>query len=131
MIWLNRTIEPIFNVDRDFLLEYKKECDRYLAGIKHILTKQLVDYTVYCDLNGLYRSFGHLISELLHETIEERKVYDQLKKDIEVETNAFLQGLKGTLPEDIIDQVIQQVNLFTTQLKKFYYVLETVCYVGG
>ena len=131
MIWLNRTIEPIFNVDRDFLLEYKKECDRYLAGIKHILTKQLVDYTVYCDLNGLYRSFGHLISELLHETIEERKVYDQLKKDIEVETNAFLQGLKGTLPEDVIDQVIQQVNLFTTQLKKFYYVLETVCYVGG
>ena len=131
MIWLNQTTDPIFNVDMDFLLEYKKECDRYLGGIKHILTCQLVDYTVYCDMQILYDTFGKLLYGLIKETIQNKKEYEQMKKDISVATNTFRKGLEGALPEDVIAEVLEQVDLFTTQMKKFYYVLETVCYIGG
>ena len=131
MIWLNQAKDPLFNVNTEFLLEYKKECDRYLGGAKHIMTQQLLEYTVYSDLQKLYNSFGAFLRSLLNETLTDQKEYEKMKKDIEVKTDAFLQGLDGTLPENVTQAIVEQINMFTTKMQKFYYVLETLCYAGG
>lgn len=128
MIVLNRELHPIFNIDPDYILTYKKECDVHLGAMKHQLSRQLIDYKVYFHLQKVYNAFYQIIKGLLEETYEDIKTWNEDKKNLELELKTFVSSMKGTVPEKVQDRVLKQVDMFQTEMNKFYNVLQTICY---
>lgn len=128
MILLNRELHPIFNIDPDYIITYKKECDVHLGAMKHQLSRQLIDYKVYYYLQKLYNSFYKILKGLLEETYEDIKTWNEDKKDLELACKTFASSMKGSVPEKVQQRVINQLDMFQTEMNKLYNVLQTVCY---
>lgn len=128
MIVLNRELHPIFNIDPDYVLTYKKECDVHLGAMKHQLSKQLIDYKVYYHLQKVYNDFYKIIKGLLEETYEDIKTWNEDKKNLELDLKTFVSSMKGPVPQKVQDRVLNHVDMFQTEMNKFYNVLQTICY---
>ena len=67
MIFLNREESSVFKIEKDLVVDYKRTGDQYLVSIYHELTKQLIPYTVYNDLQKVDNYFYMIIKGLLYE----------------------------------------------------------------
>ena len=64
MILLNQEVVSPIKIDKDLVMTYKHEGDRYLVAINHNLTKQLVSYLVYYDLQQVNNAFFLILKNL-------------------------------------------------------------------
>ena len=127
MIYLNRDVKSIFNVDQDLLVDYKRICDRYLINIRRNLTKQLVFYKVYCDLQYVDNSFFVIIDKLLNDLYTG---IDQLDKDYSVlikYCNTFLKNSERIVPNNIHDLVEKDIKSLQLAMDKLIYILKNFC----
>lgn len=129
MIYLKNTEDtsPIV-IDKDIVMNYKHEGDLYLIAIQHNLTKQLVAYTVYYDLQQVNNAFFKIIKYLIkgyYDTIEE---YVSDYGDMVKLCDVFLKGCETFIPELVYDVVEDKVNDFKLLMQKLNYIVEKICY---
>lgn len=105
----------------DMLNRYKHEADVCLINAKRELTKQLVDYKIfnqlqkinnsfYCILNGLYKQKYYNGFQLISD-----------KTKLEKNINQFLRNVVSELPEDkysLIEDNLKTLKLIITKLLK-------------
>jgi hypothetical protein len=127
MIYLNREIESIFNVDQDLVIDYKRVCDRYLVNIRRNLSKQLVFYKVYYDLQQVNNSYFEIIDKLINELYE---YVADLDKDYSVfirNCNTFLKNSENIIPQNIHYLVDSDIKSIQLSLDKLIYIIKNFC----
>ena len=129
MIYLNQEVESIFTIDPDLVVDYKRICDRYLISMKHNLTKQLIPYKVYYDLQQVSNSYFVMIDKLLKGLYEDVSYLDKDHADYIKWCNTFLKNSERIVPDNIHDLVEDDINSMQLALNKLIYILKNFCIV--
>ena len=129
MIYLNQKVESIFTVDPDLVVDYKRICDRFLISMKHNLTKQLISYKVYYDLQQVNNSYFVMIDKLLNELYEDVSYLDKDYAEYVKCCNTFLKNSERIVPDNIHDLVEDDINSMQLALNKLIYILKNFCIV--
>jgi hypothetical protein len=127
MIYLNREIKSAFNVDPDLVVDYKSVCDRYLVNIHRNLTKQLVFYKVYYDLQQVNNSYFAIIDKLMNDEYE---FIEQLNKDYAKFVNSctvFERNSRTIVPENVMELVEKDVEKLKLAVDKLLYIVKNLC----
>lgn len=127
MIYLNREIKSAFNVDPDLVVDYKSVCDRYLVNIRRNLTKQLVFYKVYYDLQQVNNSYFAMIDKLMNEEYE---FIEQLNKDYAKFVNCctvFERNSRTIVPDNVMELVEKDVDKLKLAVDKLLYIVKNLC----
>ena len=128
MIFLNKDIVSVFNVNKDLIVNYKSEGDRYLVDIRRCLSKQLVYYILYTDLQKVNNSYFTIIDRLLNDEYED--VY-KFKKDCSEFNNiqkVFLKSCEGFIDENVMEDVKHDIEKLDLLIQRLIYILENICY---
>lgn len=127
MIYLNREIKSVFQINQDLVVDYKRTCDRILVNIRRNLTRQLIFYKVYCDLQEVYNSYYVIIDKLINELYDSS---EDMRKDYAVLTKcckAFIRNATTIVPENIHEVVSDEIDQFLLAMDKLIYILENYC----
>lgn len=127
MIYLNREVQSVFQINQDLVLDYKRACDRILVNIRRNLTRQLIFYKVYCDLQEVYNSYYVIIDKLTNELYES---VEDLRKDYAVLTKyarTFIRNSTTIVPDTIHEIVSGDIDDFLLTMDKLIYILENFC----
>ena len=127
MIFLNRQEESVVTVDKDLVLDYKRAGDEYLIDIKRELSKQLVYYILYTDLQQVYNAFGCIINKLLNEEYTEESQITKDNTDLSRCCASFLKGCEGFVTEFVLEKVKKDVDALLLCIKKLMYIIENLC----
>lgn len=128
MIFLNNTQHSVFNINKDLLTDYKVQGDRRLVSIKRNLSKQLVYYILYTELQKVNNYYFNIIDKLMCDKYTD---ISQLKKDyasFNQVCKSFLKSCEGFITDDVILSVQNDVNKLTLLIDKLIYILENICY---
>ena len=129
MIFLNREESSVFKIEKDLVVDYKRTGDQYLVSIYHELTKQLIPYTIYNDLQKVDNYFYLIIKGLLYDEYTElnkfRETYSMFVKKCDI----FLKNTKESFLTDdnmkVCDFYIDKLKLL---MQKLMYIAENICY---
>lgn len=127
MILLNQEVVSPIKIDKDLVMTYKHEGDRYLVAINHNLTKQLVSYLVYYDLQQVNNAFFLILKNLVkgyYETIDDfRTDYaDFIKK-----CDLFLKSCDDNIPEGVSEITCKKIDSLKLAVQKLSYIVENIC----
>jgi hypothetical protein len=127
MILLNQEVVSPIKIDKDLVMTYKHEGDRYLVAINHNLTKQLVSYLVYYDLQQVNNAFFLILKNLVkgyYETIDDfRADYaDFIKK-----CDLFLKSCDDNIPEGVSGITCKKIDSLKLAVQKLSYIVENIC----
>lgn len=129
MIFLNKEEEQIISIDPDIVLNYKHEGDMYLVNIQHELTKQLISYLVFYDLQKVNNSFFKLIQNLSEgnyfDIVDFRNDYAEFIKCCKT----FLKGCEGIEEVGVYDSVKESIDKLQLSIQKLVYIIENFCYL--
>ena len=129
MIFLNIKEDPVVNIDKDLVLNYKHEGDLHLVTIKHNMTKQLVAYKVYWYLQQVNNSFYTIIKGLAKEQYTDmttlRNDYSEFIKNC----NIFIKNCEGAVSEQVYDKVNSSLEKLKLSMQKLMYIAENICSV--
>lgn len=127
MIWLHHEEEPAFKINKDMVLDYKRTADDVLISIRRELSRQLVYYMVYTDLQQVNNSFFKMIDGLLNDLYLEAS---ELKDDNAVfvqNCKAFLKGCQGFVSEEALEYVTKEIEDLQLIIKKLLYIIDNYC----
>lgn len=127
MIYLNREIESAFKVDPDLVADYKVICDRYLVNIRRNLTKQLIFYKVYYDLQQVNNAYFLIIDKLLNGLYENIESLKKDNSDFVKCCNVFVKSSTTVVPENVMDLVDADIDRLKLAMNKLIYILENYC----
>ena len=127
MIFLNRQEESVVTVDKDLVLDYKRAGDEYLIDIKRELSKQLVYYILYTDLQQVYNAYGCIIEKLLNEEYTEKSQITKDNADLSRCCASFLKSCEGFITESVLGKVKKDVDALLLCIKKLMYIIENLC----
>lgn len=129
MIYLNQEVQSIFNVDPDLVVDYKRICDRFLISMRHNLTKQLIAYGVYYDLQQINNTYFVMIDKLLNGLYEDVSYLDKDYAEYVKWCNTFLKNSENIVPDNIHKLVEDDINSMQLALNKLIYILKNFCIV--
>lgn len=128
MIFLNKEEESVFNIDRDLVVDYKRTGDRYLVSMYHELTKQLIPYTIYNDLQKVDNYFYLIVKSLLHDEYtklsEMQDSYSQFIRYCDI----FIKNCSGRVPDSSYDVCEFFIDKLKLLMNKLTYIAENICY---
>ena len=129
MIFLNREESSVFKIEKDLVVDYKRTGDQYLVSIYHELTKQLIPYTVYNDLQKVDNYFYLIIKGLLYEEYTDIEKFRENYSIFVKKCDIFLKNSKESfLTNDnmkVCDFYIDKLKLL---MQKLMYIAENICY---
>lgn len=128
MIFLNKEVASIFKVNPDLIATYKTQGDRYLVDIKRCLSKQLVYYILYTDLQKVNNFYFRIMDKLLKG--EYTELYS-LKEDyaaFQKVEKSFLKGCEGFIDTTVMESVKKDIDSLDIIIQRFIYILENICY---
>lgn len=123
MILLNQEESTFFKIDKDLVKRYKREGDIYLIAIKHEMTKQLVSYKVYFDLQKINNMFYRIIKSLYRSEYYNLSQFENDYSEFEKRCKTYIKNCNGELPETVYDCVIKNINRLQLLMQK----LKTIC----
>lgn len=127
MIFLNREEQSVIKIDPDLVIDYKRESDLYLVNIKRSLTKQLVYYKVYYELNKVNNAFYAIIDGLLNEKYTKVQDFRNDVKDFSSAVNVFLRTCTDIIEEHVFDLVKADTDAVDLIIKKLVSIVENYC----
>lgn len=127
MIYLNREVQSVFQINQDLVVDYKRTCDRILVNIRRNLTRQLIFYKVYCDLQEVYNSYYVIIDKLINELYESVEDLRRDYADLTKYSKAFIRNSTTIVPENIHEVVSDEIDQFLLAMDKLIYILENYC----
>lgn len=129
MIFLNREESSVFKIEKDLVVDYKRTGDQYLVSIYHELTKQLIPYTVYNDLQKVDNYFYLIIKGLLYEEYTDIEKFRENYSIFVKKCDIFLKNSKESFLTDdnmkVCDFYIDKLKLL---MQKLMYIAENICY---
>jgi hypothetical protein len=129
MIFLNREESSVFKIEKDLVVDYKRTGDQYLVSIYHELTKQLIPYTVYNDLQKVDNYFYMIIKGLLYEEYTDIEKFRETYSIFVKKCDIFLKNSKESFLTDdnmkVCDFYIDKLKLL---MQKLMYIAENICY---
>ncbi len=123
MILLNKEEPSYFNIDKDLVKRYKQEGDMYLIAVKHDMTKQLVSYKVYYDLQKVNNMFYKIIKSLYQSTYNDLSEFTNDYSELERKYKAYIRNCKGAVPDNIYEDIEKQMGMLMLLMNK----LRTIC----
>ena len=127
MIFLNRGEPSVIKIDPDLVIDYKRESDLYLVNIKRSLTKQLVYYKVYYELNKVNNAFYAIIDGLLNEKYTKVQDFRNDVKDFSSAVNVFLRTCTDIIEEHVFYLVKADTDAVDLIIKKLVSIVENYC----
>lgn len=127
MIFLNKEEPSVISIDKDIVVDYKRESDLYLINIKRSLTRQLVFYGVYTGLNKLNNSFYKIISGLLNDEYKDMQTFRDDYKAFSVTCSEFIKECENYVDDDVLESVSYEVNCVDLIIKKLIAIVENFC----
>lgn len=129
MIFLNREESSVFKIEKDLVVDYKRTGDQYLVSIYHELTKQLIPYTIYNDLQKVDNYFYLIIKGLLYEEYTDIEKFHENYSIFVKKCDIFLKNSKESFLTDdnmkVCDFYIDKLKLL---MQKLMYIAENICY---
>lgn len=129
MIFLNREESSVFKIEKDLVVDYKRTGDQYLVSIYHELTKQLIPYTIYNDLQKVDNYFYTIIKGLLYEEYTDIEKFRENYSIFVKKCDIFLKNSKESFLTDdnrkVCDFYIDKLKLL---MQKLMYIAENICY---
>jgi hypothetical protein len=129
MIFLNREESSVFKIEKDLVVDYKRTGDQYLVSIYHELTKQLIPYTIYNDLQKVDNYFYLIIKGLLYEEYTDIEKFRENYSIFVKKCDIFLKNSKESFLTDdnmkVCDFYIDKLKLL---MQKLMYIAENICY---
>ena len=127
MILLNQEEVSPIKIDKDLVMTFKHEGDRYLVAINHNLTKQLVSYIVYYDLQQVTNSFFLILKNLVkgyYDTIDDfRSDYS----DFINKCDLFLKSCEDNIPDGVSKITCKKIDSLKLSVQKLSYIVENIC----
>ena len=127
MIFLSTTDnEQTFSIDRDLVITYKRTGDRYLVALYHELTKQLISYTIYYDLQQVDNSFYRIIKGLLADY----ENLDNVSNDYSIlvrDCNTFVKNCSGSVSDSVYEVVTVYIDKLKLLMEKLVYIANNIC----
>ena len=129
MIFLNREESSVFKIEKDLVVDYKRTGDQYLVSIYHELTKQLIPYTIYNDLQKVDNYFYLIIKGLLYDEYTNIEKFRENYSIFVKKCDLFLKNSKESFLTDdnmkVCDFYIDKLKLL---MQKLMYIAENSCY---
>lgn len=129
MIFLNREESSVFKIEKDLVVDYKRTGDQYLVSIYHELTKQLIPYTIYNDLQKVDNYFYLIIKGLLYDEYTNIEKFRENYSIFVKKCDLFLKNSKESFLTDdnmkVCDFYIDKLKLL---MQKLMYIAENICY---
>lgn len=129
MIFLNREESSVFKIEKDLVVDYKRTGDQYLVSIYHELTKQLIPYTIYNDLQKVDNYFYLIIKGLLYDEYTDIEKFRENYSIFVKKCDIFLKNSKESFLTDdnmkVCDFYIDKLKLL---MQKLMYIAENICY---
>lgn len=123
MILLNKEEPSYFNIGKDLVKRYKQEGDMYLIAVKHDMTKQLVSYKVYYDLQKVNNMFYRIIKSLYQSTYDNLSEFTNDYSELEKRYKVYIRNCKGAVPDNIYEDIEKQMGMLMLLMNK----LKTIC----
>lgn len=115
---LHQEEETPLLINKKLLYEYKEAGDNYLVDVKRELTRSLVDYKVFQQLQQINNSFFVIIDYLDCEHYTRVKDVIEDKNRLANNINLFLRPCKSYLSLDIYDCIYEDLQgLINTMTK--------------
>lgn len=105
---------------------YKNECDPYLVNLKRELTRSLVDYKLFQDLQEINNSYYKIISGLIDNTYTSLTELFNDSKTLTNNTNKFQKGCYGKIDGDIFDSIYHNCENILITINKLTQTVKTV-----
>ena len=129
MIFLNREESSVFKIEKDLVVDYKRTGDQYLVSIYHELTKQLIPYTIYNDLQKVDNYFYLIIKGLLYD---EYTNIEKFRENYSIFVKKCDLVLKNSKESFLTDDNMKVCDFYIDKLKllmqKLMYIAENICY---
>ena len=105
---------------------YKEQCDTYLVNLKRELTRSLVDYHLFQQLQDINNSFIIIIDKLLNkEYIATSQLLDDYKILTDV-VNIFQKGCYPVINGDIYESIRYYSKLLLITMNKLITTVKTI-----
>jgi hypothetical protein len=127
MIWLHHEKEPAFQINKDMVLDYKRTADDVLISIRRELSRQLIYYMVYTDLQQVNNSFFKMMDGLLNDLYLEAVDLKDDNAEFEQYCKAFIKGCQGFVSDEALEYVTKKIDDLKLIIKKLLYVIENYC----
>ena len=127
MIYLNRESVSVFKIDPDLVVDYKVICDEILVNIRRNLSRQLIFYKVYYDLQQMYNGFFSIFDKLLNNLYEDSSVFNKDVSDFKGLCNVLLKNSENIIPENIHNLVDSDIKKLLLTIDKLVYIINNYC----
>ena len=128
MIFLNsKPEEPVIHINEDLVINYKREGDRLLIEIRRTLTKQVVIYNLYADLQLVYNSFFSIIDSLLKDKYRSLLDLKNGQAKFLKMCNLFTKNMNSVVSENVSEHVVKCLDTLKLYVQKLVYIAENVC----
>lgn len=117
--------QPLF-INKELLYRYKDCLDTYLVNIKRELTRSLVDYKLFQELQQVNNSVFVIIDYLDAEHYTYVKEVIDDKKVLMNSINTFLKHCNGTITKDIYDSIYDNCDLLSLTVNKLVEIVKTI-----
>ena len=105
---------------------YKEQCDTYLVNLKRELTRSLVDYHLFQQLQDINNSFIIIIDKLLNkEYIATSQILDDYKILTDA-VNIFQKGCYPVINGDIYESIRYYCKLLLITMNKLITTVRTI-----
>lgn len=115
MISLSYNVSDTYiKINTHMLDKYKDECDAYLINMKRELTRCLVDYHMFRELQSINNGFFKIINGLYNQKYTHISELIDDKHKLHNNCDVFIKHCKSILPKHIYDSIFnncQKLNL--------------------
>jgi hypothetical protein len=123
---INQDDETSLLINKQLLYEYKDNGDDYLVETKRQLTRSLVDYKVFQQLQQINNSFFVIIDYLDCDHYTRVKDVVDDKNKLVTNINLFLKPCKSYLSADIYDKIYEALQGLVNTMNKLVAVVQTI-----
>lgn len=103
----NKKEETYLKINKTLLQRYKSECDIYLVNIRSNLTRCLVDYHLFQELNDINGRTFKILSYLNDELYVDINEIKEDKRLLHNQLDVFNKHCKGNVMRDAYEQIFE------------------------
>lgn len=127
MIILGYKEPPIFKINHDIVLEYKRICDTYLVNIRRNMTRQCVDFRLYGPMNKVFNSYGNIIESLLEDKYTDIREFEADYRRLEQSCNDYKKDADIQLVGFVYSNVCEELDMLVLAMNKLKYIIDNFC----
>lgn len=111
-------------INKELLQSYRERCDTYLVNIKRELTRSLVDYKLFQELQQVNNSFFVIIDYLDCDHYTHIKEVEDDRQRLISAINVFTKHCKVCVALDIFESIIHDCNYLMITIHKLIQILK-------